>query len=110
MDPWFEPGQLTDGHISTIVGEGDDLTVCRMSRTLIDGDVSRLEFEYLIGTSEGIERRQEVHELGLFTQGQMEGAFRAAGQSVERREGALRRRGVYVGVGAISGGQRAGSA
>lgn len=51
------------------------MTVCRMSRTLIDGAVSRLEFEYLIGTSEGIERRKEVHALGLFTQGQMEGAL-----------------------------------
>lgn len=100
VDPWFEPGQLTHGHISTIVGEGNDLTVCRMSRTLIEGNVSRLEFEYLIGTAEeGVERRSEVHELGLFTQGQVEGAFRAAGLTVERREGALRRRGVYVGVG-----------
>lgn len=32
-----------------MVGEGGDVTVCRISRTLIDGDVSRLGFEYLIG-------------------------------------------------------------
>ncbi len=98
VDPWFEPGQLTDGLISTVVGEGGDPTVCRMSRTLIDGDVSRLEFEYLIGTSEGIEQRSEVHELGLFTQQQMEDAFTAAGLSVQRKTGALRKRGIYVGV------------
>ena len=97
VDPWFEPGQLTSGRISTIVGEGDGITVWRMSRTVIDGAVSRLEFEYVIGTADGIERRSEVHELGLFTQEQMEAAFASAGLSVERRPKALRTRGIYLG-------------
>jgi hypothetical protein len=64
--------------------------VCRMSRTIIDGSVSRLELEYLVGTPAGIERRSETHELGLFTQAQMEAAFRAAHLAVERRPKALR--------------------
>ena len=97
VDPWFEPGQLTDGWISTLVTEGDGITVCRMSRTVIDAAVSRLEFEYLVGTAEGIERRTEVHELGLFTQDQMETAFASAGLSVERKPKVLRTRGTYVG-------------
>ena len=97
VDPWFEPGQLTDGWISTLVAEGDGVTVCRMARTVIQDAVSRLEFEYLIGTAEGIERRSEVHELGLFTQDQTESAFAAAGLSVERKEKVLRTRGTYVG-------------
>ncbi|MDA0329254.1 MAG: hypothetical protein O2958_09635 [Gemmatimonadetes bacterium] len=46
--------------------------------------ISRLEFEYLIGTERGIERRAETHRLGLFTQEQMEEAFRGAGLGVER--------------------------
>lgn len=97
VDPWFEPGQLTDSRITTLVGEGDGVTVCRMSRTVIDGSVSRLEFEYLIGRAEGLERRSEVHELGLFTQQQMEAAFTAAGLTVDRKPEALRTRGIYVG-------------
>jgi SAM-dependent methyltransferase len=97
IDPWFEPGQLTPGWISTLVGRNDDVTVCRMARTVIDGAISRLDFEYLIGTAAGIERRSEVHELGLFTQEQMEKAFMAAGLTVERREKALRTRGIYIG-------------
>ena len=97
VDPWFEPGVLTHGHVTTVVGETDGLSVCRMSRTLVEGDISRLEFEYLIGTPDGIGRRSETHELGLFTQAQMEGAFKAAGLSVERTDGALRARGQYVG-------------
>ncbi len=69
-----------------------------MSRTVVDGSVSRLEFEYLIGTAAGIERRSVDHELGIFTQRQMEAASRAAGLSVVREPEALRTRGIYVGT------------
>ena len=97
VDPWFEPGQLTNGWISTLIAKDDDVSVCRMSRTLVDGGVSRLEFEYLIGTPAGIERRSEVHQLTLFTQHEMEAAFFAAGLTVERLPEVLRTRGLYVG-------------
>lgn len=97
VDPWFEPGQLTHGWITTVLGEGDGVSVCRMSRTLVDGTISRLEFEYLVGTAAGLERRSETHELGLFTQAQMEAAFRAAGLTVDRKPEALGTRGLYVG-------------
>ena len=97
VDPWFEPGQMTHGRIMAIVGESESVTVCRMSRTVVDGALSRLEFEYLVGTPDGLERRSEVHTLGLFTQAQMEAAFTAAGLGVERKPEALRMRGLYVG-------------
>jgi len=98
VDPWFEPSQLTDGWIPTVAGRWAGLSVTRMSRTVVDGSVSRLEFEYLIGTAAGIERRSEVHELGIFTQEQMEAAFLAAGFWVAREPEALRTRGIYVGT------------
>lgn len=97
VDPWFEPGQLTNGWISTLVGKDEDVAVCRMSRTLIEGRTSILEFEYLIGRPTGIERRREIHQLTLFTQREMEAAFAAAGLLVERKPEALRTRGLYVG-------------
>lgn len=97
VDPWFEPGQLTHGWISVLTGRDDDIAVCRMSRTLIDGQTSLLEFEYLIGRSNGIERRRESHRLTLFTQAEMEAAFIAAGMTVERKPEVLRTRGLYVG-------------
>lgn len=99
VDPWFEPGELTHGWVTTVVGEGEGIKVCRMSRALIDGSISRLEFEYLVGTAKGLERRSEIHELGLFTQAQMEEAFTAAGLIVERKAEALRTRGIYLGKG-----------
>jgi N-acyl-L-homoserine lactone synthetase len=76
-----------------------------MSRTVIHGQTSRLEFEYLIGTAEGLDRRSEVHELGLFTPTEMERAFTRAGLRVERIEKALRTRGVYVGVAGSESGE-----
>lgn len=97
IDPWFEPGQLTDRWISIVTGSANGTGVCRMSRTLIEGAVSRLEFEYLIGTPDGIERRSECHSLGLFAREQMESAFAEAGLAVQWQDAALRRRGAYVG-------------
>ena len=97
VDPWFEPGQLTHGWTMALTGHDERGTVCRMSRTGLEGDVSRLEFEYLIGTPDGIERRSEVHELGLFTQTQMEAAFHATGMEVERQPEVLGTRGIYLG-------------
>lgn len=98
VDPWFEPGEMTDRWIATRVGERDGVAVCRMSRTVLEGAISRLEFEYLIGTADGLERRSEVHDLGLFTQRQMERAFAAADLDVQRRPEAHGTRGVYVGT------------
>jgi SAM-dependent methyltransferase len=97
VDPWFEPGQLTDGWISVLVGKSEDVTVCRMSRTVLTGNRSRIEFEYVIGRTTGLERRSEVHDLTLFTQGQMEAAFSDAGLRVQRIPEALRTRGIYIG-------------
>jgi SAM-dependent methyltransferase len=101
IEPWFEPGQLTDRDVSATAQVADGLAVCRVSRTLVDHAISRLECEYLIGRPEGIERRAEVHTLGLFTEQQMESAFRRAGLSVERRREVLRRGGVYIGRHAV---------
>lgn len=97
VEPWFEPGQLEHGRVMAITGEADGVTVCRVSRTVVDGPLSRLEFEYIIGTADGLERRSEVHELGLFTQTQMEDAFAAAGLAVQREPEAWDARGIYVG-------------
>ncbi len=97
IDPWFEPGKLTHGWVMTVHGEREELKVVRMSRTLVDGAESTLEFEYLVGRAEGIERRSEKHVLGLFTQAEMEEAFAAAGLDVERLPETVRDRGLYLG-------------
>jgi hypothetical protein len=79
VEPWFAPGALEHGRISIRSAEGEGVSVCRMGRTEIDGGVSRLCVEYLVGTAAGIERLSEVHELGLLTVAEMAECFRAAG-------------------------------
>lgn len=98
IDPWFEPGELTDGFVTSRTASNDDVHVVRMSRTVVRDLTSILEFEYLIGTRAGIERRYEAHELGLFAEEQMRGAFTEAGFGVVRIDRALRTRGIYVGT------------
>lgn len=97
VDPWFEPGDLTHRHIAMLTGEAEELKVSRISRTLIDGAVSRLEFFYTIGRPDSIEHFAEIHALGLFTQDEMETAFRNAGLTVQRLPEVLRTRGLYIG-------------
>lgn len=98
VDPWFAPGQLTHGNVKVLSGEAEGLAVCRVGRTLIDGTRSTLEMHYLIGRPEGVEYRTERHELRLFTQQEMEDAFRSAGLSVTRLPEVLRTRGIYIGT------------
>lgn len=97
VEPWFEPGQMTDGRVHLHTAQSGDVSVCRMSRTTIDGAISRLEFEYLIGGSAGISRASEVHELGLFRRDEIETCFASVGLSCEYDPAGLTGRGLYVG-------------
>lgn len=97
VDPWFEPGQLTHGWVAMLTGDDGPLKVCRISRTLVEGRVSTLDFHYLIGRPDGVEHRTERHELGLFTETETGDAFRAAELTVRRIPERLRTRGIYVG-------------
>jgi len=79
LEPWFEPGVMQDGFVVVHTAERADIKLCRMARTSIQGAVSRLEFEYLVGRPTGIERLSEVHELGLFPRDLVADALRAQG-------------------------------
>ena len=97
VEPWFEPGFLTDGHTSMLTVETEGAKVCRMSRTDVDGPISRLEFDYLIARRDGTEHIHEIHEMGLFSRQQLEKAFASAGLEVEHHTDGLIGRGMYVG-------------
>ena len=96
VEPWFPPGVMTYGYTSTDVGEGDGLRVVRRARTEIDGNLSRLLFEYDITQNGHTRHASEVHELGLFTLDEMRGAFEANGLVVEYDPKGLIGRGLYV--------------
>ncbi len=97
VEPWFQPGEMEDGYFAMHTAETEDLKVCRMARTTLSEGISRVEFEYLVGRREGLERRSEIHELGLFTREQMELAFHDADLEVDHDPEGLCGRGLYIG-------------
>jgi len=97
VEPWFQPGDMSDKHVMALTGETDDLVVVRLSHTRIIDRRSLLQFEYMVGTDQGLERLSEEHELGLFTREEMESAFTQAGLTVRHEPQGLQKRGLYVG-------------
>lgn len=98
VEPWFSPGQWNVGRVNTIVIEKPAYKIVRMSRSARKGKWSVLDFDYLIGTAEGIEHRSERHELGLFTHEEYLSAFRAAKLEVTHDPEGLDGRGLYIGT------------
>jgi hypothetical protein len=75
-----------------------NLKIVRMSYSAQKGKLSTIEFQYLIGTSEGIEHSVEIHELGLFTHKEYMDAFKAAALNVVHDPEGLDGRGIYIGT------------
>jgi SAM-dependent methyltransferase len=96
VEPWFAPGQLDPSFVMRNSADGDGLRVERVSHLEIEGQLSRLRFDYTLTDASGVRNAAEVHELGLFTAAEMLAAFEAAGLEVEHDEIGLDGRGLYV--------------
>lgn len=98
IEPWYTPETWNAGRIFTVQVSKPDLKIVRMSHGGQKGKVSTLEFQYLIGTSKGIEHSVEFHELGLFTHEEYMQAFEAARLNVIHDPEGLDGRGLYIGT------------
>lgn len=96
VEPWFAPDVLQPGRVSINTAESGDLKVARMSHMEVDGRISRLRFEYLVGRAGGIEHLVELHELGLFTTDEMLGCFHRAELSATHEPQGLAGRGLFT--------------
>jgi len=97
VEPWFTPESWNPGKVFVQKVESAGLHVIRMSYSSLDGRVSKLDFHYLIGSTEGIEHRVEHHTLGLFTREEMSECFAVAGyEDVEYDPEGLTGRGLYI--------------
>ena len=98
VEPWFTPEQWHPGRASMTQVDQPDLKIVRMSFSGRRGNISSIEFQYLIGTSKGIDHRVETHELGLFTHEEYMAAFEAAGLNAIHDPEGLDARGLYIGL------------
>ena len=97
IEPWFAPKQWIVGHNHMLTVDQPDLKIVRLSHGARKGNISILEFQYLIGTANGIKHRIEIHEMGLFTHKEYMNAFRPASLSVTHDPKGLSGRGLYIG-------------
>jgi SAM-dependent methyltransferase len=103
VEPWITPDAWEDDHLGAVFVDEPDLKIARVNLGERDGRLSRFVFHYLVLTSEGVERFEEPHELGLFTHEEYAAAFRAAGLEVEHDPEGLMGRGLYVGRSVAAG-------
>ena len=97
IEPWFYPEHWAIDHPRSLHADTQDLKITRMSAGGKKGNISTLDFHYLIGTVQGIEHFIEHHELGLFTHVDYMNSFRAAGLEVFHDKKGLDGRGLYIG-------------
>ena len=98
VEPWLTPEQWQDRHVSMLVVDEPERKIVRISRSAGVGDVSVIEFHYLVGTPERVDDFAERHQLGLFCDGAYRQAFAAAGLEVEHDAEGLMGRGLYLGT------------
>jgi ubiquinone/menaquinone biosynthesis C-methylase UbiE len=98
VEPWFTPDQWHTGYVTAVRVDKPDVKIVRMSHSGKRGKLSLINFQYLIGTSKGIEHINEQHELGLFTQEEYMNAFTKAGLIAAHDPEGIFGRGLYIGT------------
>ncbi len=96
VEPWFAPGVLQHGTVGMKTAKREDVSVARMSHMQVEGRLSRVRFEYLIGRPGGIAHASELHELGLFTTEETLECFRRAGLQATHDPKGPADRGLFV--------------
>lgn len=96
IEPWFTPEAWETGYVTHLNSETEEFKVSRMSHADRSGDVSILNFEYLVGSKQGIQHLKERHELGLFSTEQLIQTFELTGMKVEYDPIGISGRGLYI--------------
>jgi ubiquinone/menaquinone biosynthesis C-methylase UbiE len=98
VEPWFSSDEWYVGRASILQVDQPGLKIVRMSYSSRRGNISILDFQYLVGTSKGIQHSVEKHQLGLFDKKDYLEAFRKAGLKVIHDPKGLDGRGLYIGL------------
>jgi SAM-dependent methyltransferase len=98
VEPWLTPEVWVDRHVGAVFVDEPELKIARVNIGQREANVSIFDFEYLVGTPDGVEHFTERHELGLFTVEQYLDACQAAGLEVEHDPEGPMGRGLYIGT------------
>jgi len=98
VEPWFRPGQWTDGHLTLATVDEPGLKLARLSRSGRSGATAILDFHYAAAAASGIDHFDEHHELGLFSWDEYRQAFQRTGLAVEIDEDGFAGRGLILGT------------
>ncbi len=97
IEPWVRPEDWKDGQVNALFVDENDLKVARMSVARRDGNISILNFHYMIASRDGIRTFTEPHRLTLFNDEEYREAFRRARLFFDYDENGLTPgRGLYV--------------
>jgi SAM-dependent methyltransferase len=98
IEPWLRPDVYVAGTVNGDFFDEPDRKIARIALTRREGDLALIEFNYLVGTPQGVHHFTELHMLGLFTRDQMSAAFEEAGLDVVYEKPDVFRRGLHIGV------------
>ncbi|GLZ00712.1 class I SAM-dependent methyltransferase [Actinoplanes sp. NBRC 103695] len=99
VEPWWTPDEFLDRHVAGDVLTVGERTIARVSHTVRHGDKTRMEVHWTVADAvDGPRHVAESHQMSLFTSAQYEGAFEAAGCTVERLRPSWSGPGLLVGV------------
>jgi SAM-dependent methyltransferase len=98
VEPWFTPDQWYVGTPHATFVDKPDLKIARINISEREGDVSVINFHFLVATEGKIEYFTELHELGLFDDEEYIRAFKEAGLDTSYDQQGITGRGLYIGL------------
>jgi daunosaminyl-N,N-dimethyltransferase/N-dimethyltransferase len=98
LEPWIDPADFRDGHVFAQHTDAAPLYVTRMSSGRREGDLSVIDFHWLVGREgQGVEHFVETHALWLCPRDTFGAALATAGFDAEYLpDGLSPRRGLWV--------------
>lgn len=98
VEPWFAPDQWKEGRSAAVFVDKPDMKLARMNISERKGNISIVNFHFLVVTQGNVEHFTELHEIGLFTKEEYMDAFEKAGLQTTHDPQGITGRGLYIGV------------
>ena len=98
LEPWLQPSQWREGEIDATFADEPELKVARMSVHRRDGNVSILNYNYMVAAADGVRTFSEPHRLVLFTDEEYRRALTRARFAADFVTAGIEGRGRYVGI------------